>query len=162
MKKKRQNGFTLIEGLVAIAILVLVISSVMGNIHSGFKSLLHSRDLMTATFLAQETIETVRNIRDINLSENQYWLLGLEDCLGNLCEISVFSSPVVNSCIDGVCQNLRYEDSNGRYGYDISWQDSDFVREIEILEETTSVVTVSVVVRWLTGEIKMKETLYDF
>ncbi len=160
MKKKRKNGFTLIEGLVAIAILVLVISSVMGAVHSGFRSLLHSRDLMTATFLAQEAIETVRNIRDVNMSEDQYWLLGLEDCLGNLCEISVFSSPVVSSCTDGVCQNLRHEDSTGRYGYSLSWKESDFTREVDIFEEALS-ATVSVVVRWPTGEIKMKETLYD-
>ncbi len=161
MTENNKKGFTLVEGLVAIAILVLVISSVMNVIHSGFKPLTHSRAQMTATLLAQEAVETVRNIRDINHSEGEDWLFGLYECL-DLCRVSVISSPVISACPGGSCDTLRYDTNTGRYGYEAGWTESEFTREVRITEETLFRVLVSVRVSWPTGEMVMKETLYNF
>lgn len=162
METEIRKGFTLIEGLVAIAILTLVITFVLNVIQSGFKPLEHSRAQIVSSFLAQEAIETVRSIRDTNFLEGRDWLYGLEDCIDGVCQIGVFSSPWVRACSGGTCESMGYDEGTGRYGYGDSWSESDFIREIEIDDEGSGRATISVSVRWSTGQLNMKETLYEF
>ncbi len=163
MRKENKNGFTLVEGLVAIAILVLVITFVLNVIQGSLKPLAHSQAQIVASFLAQETIETVRNIRDENFLKGRNWLYGLDECIVGVCRISIFSYPRVDLCTDGTCGKLRYDTETGRYGYESEWIESEFTRETEIDENPYfGRATVSVTVRWSTGELIMKETLYEF
>ena len=68
--KKRINktkfiaGFTLVEALVAISLLMVAISSPMYIAQKGLSASMFARDQMTASFLAQDGIEAVKNIRD--------------------------------------------------------------------------------------------------
>ena len=61
---KRNSGFTLIEALVAISILMIAIASPMALAQQGLSSATLSKDQMIAAFLAQDGIESVKNIRD--------------------------------------------------------------------------------------------------
>lgn len=162
MKQIKKKGFTMIEGLVAITILVMIITVAFNLIQGGFKPITYSRSQTTAGFLAQEAIETVRFIRDINLSEGYDWLDGFEDCLSGFCQVSVFDSNMISNCGGEACGNLRQEESTGRYGYDLAWRESPFIREVAITEESGYKATVSVTVRWPEGEVSIAETLYNF
>lgn len=67
----RRKGFTLIEALVAVTILVL---SVGGPLWSANRALVvagNSRNRLTATYLAQEGIEHVRMVRDNEYLKNK-------------------------------------------------------------------------------------------
>ncbi len=61
---KTQKGFTLIETLIAISILLIVIVGPMTIAQKGIQSSFYSSDQVTATFLAQEAMEAIREVRD--------------------------------------------------------------------------------------------------
>lgn len=77
-KRKREEGFTIMETLVAIAILLLSITGPMVFSQNGLRAAFYARDQVTAFYLAQDAIEYVKNRRDHNvLSGNSKWLDGL-------------------------------------------------------------------------------------
>lgn len=162
MKKENKRGFTIIEGLIAVVILVLMIMVAFNITRSVFKPLSYAKAQITASFLAQEAMETTRYIRDNNLKRNRDWLDGLGPCL-DVCDVSVLSDPKVIDCTSGSgCTNLRYEASTGLYGYNPSWEETVFIREIKIIEDEEKNVIVSVKVKWPGGEVNVGEVLYNF
>jgi type II secretory pathway pseudopilin PulG len=62
------TGFTIVETLVAIAILMIAIVGPLSIASKGLTSALNSKDQMVALFLAQETMETVKNVKDNNIA----------------------------------------------------------------------------------------------
>jgi len=82
----KKQGFTIIESLVAIFILLLSITGPMVFSQSGLRAAFVSRDQITAFYLAQDVIEYVKNTRDnnsisiINGDAGAFWLNGLDDC----------------------------------------------------------------------------------
>jgi len=73
MKKQSCNkrAFTLVEALVAISILMIAIASPMTLAQKGLSTATLSKDQMIASFLTQDAIEAVKNIRDqIAISSN--------------------------------------------------------------------------------------------
>src|SRR4051812_30812476 len=64
---KNERGFTLIETLVAIALLTIAIVAPMTLTTQSLAGAYYARDQVTAFFLAQEAIESVRSIRDNNV-----------------------------------------------------------------------------------------------
>jgi len=82
--KIKKTGFTLVEALVAISILMIAIASPMLLAQKSLSSATLSKDQMIASFLAQDAIETIRNIRDqIAVNPNggsSDWLALLKDC----------------------------------------------------------------------------------
>ncbi len=87
-KTKSTTGFTLVEALVAISLLMVAISSPMYIAQKGLSASMFARDQMTASFLAQDGIEAVKNIRDYmainqNADGDTYsgWLELLDNCI---------------------------------------------------------------------------------
>jgi prepilin-type N-terminal cleavage/methylation domain-containing protein len=66
-KSEKRGGFTLIETLVALAILSIAVVAPMSLVAQSLTSSLYARDQVTAFFLAQEALEAVHNIRDHNI-----------------------------------------------------------------------------------------------
>ncbi|MFA6301478.1 MAG: prepilin-type N-terminal cleavage/methylation domain-containing protein [Candidatus Paceibacterota bacterium] len=64
------NGFTLIETLVAISIFTMSILGLMSVIASGITDTSYAKQKMAASYLAQEGIEYVRNMRDTSVLSN--------------------------------------------------------------------------------------------
>jgi type II secretory pathway pseudopilin PulG len=93
--KKRNNskkGFTLMETLVAIFIIMLAITGPMVFTQNALRAAFLSRDQITAFFLAQDAIEYIKNIRDGHVvdiikssSEDPDGWLGVDGNLVTLC-----------------------------------------------------------------------------
>jgi Tfp pilus assembly protein PilV len=70
MKKifqKKNNGFTLVETLVAVTIFTFAILALMSVLASGISNTNYAKQKMTASYLAQEGVEYLRNIRDTHV-----------------------------------------------------------------------------------------------
>src|SRR5688572_14888059 len=88
-KLKASQGFTFVETLVAIAILLMAIAAPLTLGSQGLAASRVARDQVIATYLAQEAIEYARNIRDGNTLAGNPWLQGLEDCIDDICMLDV-------------------------------------------------------------------------
>jgi len=60
------RGFSLIETLIAITILMLAITGPLALVQAGLFSANHERNQITAIYLAQEALEYIRSLRDAN------------------------------------------------------------------------------------------------
>ncbi len=69
IKLKNNKGFTIIETLVAVAILMISIAGPLTIAQKGLTAAIYARDQITAAFLAQENMELIRsNIDSLNLA----------------------------------------------------------------------------------------------
>ncbi len=82
-KKSFTRGFTIIETLVAVSIVLIAVTATFSAAQAGLSSTYVVRDQITAMFLAQEAMEGVKNIKDSNLLRRSYvdpeinWLEGI-------------------------------------------------------------------------------------
>ena len=75
MKKVHQKkGFTIIETLVAVSILVIGITAPVTVIYSSIQASRVAADKVFAYYLAQESVEYVRYARDTNIINGDNWL----------------------------------------------------------------------------------------
>ena len=120
-------GFTLVETLVAITILLLVIVGPMTAAQKGIQQSYFSNEQIVATFLAQEGIEAMRQLRDeygLNALENgdssDLWLTDTDDgvmvkCQGsNGCRLDKELNLLFDTCGDDDC-NVKVVTATGEY-----------------------------------------------
>ena len=74
-----RKGFTIIETLVAISILMIAIAGPLTIANQAITSAITAKNQMIASNLAQETIEYINNIKDNNIVGNNDWLHGVDD-----------------------------------------------------------------------------------
>ncbi len=154
----KNKGFTIVESLVAITILVMVIIGATSAVQSGISSYIFSKDQIIAFYLAQEGFEQIRNIRDENGLKNQDWLTGLstnpsDPCyFGNACIVDPVVSATPTMCSSpGNCPMLRQDTGTGFFGYNASWPSTIFRREIVLTQINSNEVSILVTVNWSKG-----------
>jgi len=166
MKYQNQQGFTLVETLVAIFILVMSITGPLFIAQQSFTSAATARDRTTASFLAQEGVEYVRSVRDHNyLANNANWLDGLTPCISGNCTLdtSVPTYPSIDSC-SGTCPVLQ-QTTAGLFGYQ-SGIDTRFTRIVSMTQVQAHEVLVEVEVSWTdrgtTRKVEVQERLFNW
>lgn len=78
----KNRGFTMIETLIAVAILMIAIAGPLTIAQKGLMSAIYAHDQITASYLTQDAMEFIKNIRDNNLTANpnRHWLNKLSTC----------------------------------------------------------------------------------
>ena len=101
---KDKKGFTIIETLVAITILMISIAGPLTIAQKGFNAGIYAKDQVTASYLAQDAMEYIKNVRDNNVfaSPSQDWLLGFDldnrcKSLNNICKITTINTAPDNA-----------------------------------------------------------------
>ncbi len=185
------RGFTILETLVAIAILIIAITGPLAIVAQSLRSSYFSRDQITAYYLAQEAIEYVRNTRDtFGLDQTSHsgedWISTLVDEFDGPVSINVPGSQqaryylerstagyVLKSCTTGsecvaVSLNRPLLDNPGSadealYGEDSATEDSIFIREIIFNEPTlgSGETYTSPTLRELDVTVKVKWRMQD-
>ena len=171
----KNKGFTIIESLVAISILILAITGATGAMKIGISSYIFSKDQIIAFYLAQEGFEQIRNIRDENALTNpsQPWLATIsansgDPCyFGNACIVDPLGSTLLTRCsAPGSCPVLRQNATTGFFGYDGSWPTTIFRREVVLTSINAHEILVLVTVNWSKGTVskqfRAKENLLDW
>lgn len=93
------KGFTLVETLVAITILLVAIVGPMTIASRGLQTAFFARDQIAAFYLAQEGVEYVRWVRDSNALQGNAWLSGLSACNSNNgCKFDMRNTSSVTAC----------------------------------------------------------------
>jgi prepilin-type N-terminal cleavage/methylation domain-containing protein len=165
-------GFTLVETLVAVSIFSIALLGLMSVLVQSISTITYAKQKMVATYLAQEGIEYIRNIRDTyvlysSTSQNGWNAFnnGLSPCTGpNGCYFNadnIFTLPqppmpitqtVFTSCISSVCQDLAYDNTTGTYGY-TTGTDSGLSRKIQVNQVNANEINVSSAVFWKQGSV---------
>ncbi|MDP1624898.1 MAG: prepilin-type N-terminal cleavage/methylation domain-containing protein [bacterium] len=176
----KNKGFTLVEAMVAISILSLAVTGPLVIAQKGIGSAVYARDQITASYLAQEAVEYVRNVRDTNRIEGDPWLTNLFNCLetgaGQRCTIDArFKDPsvegAITACPPGLCPILMIGTEHNLYGYGTGegWRATPFTRTVYVDNRIFDrEAMVSVTVEWSTSlfapkrTFTVKEYLLDF
>ena len=170
----KNKGFTIVESLVAIVILVLAITGTISAIQTGISSYIFSKDQIIAFYLAQEGFEQIRNIRDENGLQGQNWLTGIsanssDPCFfGNACTVDPVNSNATIICSGGPgnCPLIKQDVTTGFFGYNSLWVDTVFRREIVLTQINANDISITVTVNWSKGTVnrqfKAKENLLNW
>lgn len=173
---KLQRGFTLVETMVAISILMLAILGPLSIASAGLKNSIYARDQVAAYYLAQEGVEFIRYARDDNYMRRLDgevgvgWLEDLDDCkTSNGCAIDVYEWSLVNDPVFanyvGPCGNAdcsspqMFVSNNGNYSYNSSdGVPAHFNRSIKIEPVSGSLneVKITSTVTWRAGSFGPK------
>ncbi len=81
---KNISGFTLIEALVAVAIVLLGVTVAFSSAQFGLSSTSAVRNRVTAMYLAQEAIEGVKNLKDSNVLKRSAGITPAPDWLAGI------------------------------------------------------------------------------
>lgn len=165
--KNKQNtkGFTIIETLVAIFVLLISTTGPLTFAQSALRSSFLARDQITAFYLAQDAIEVIKNFRDKNTLAHRVdsslttgWLDGLGGCKPStvdvpvVCQIDTGLAAIhMETCPGGICSPLWYSSSTKQYVLSgtsgIGARVSKYTRTIyvtEIVENREAQITVEV------------------
>ncbi len=181
-KDTRANtGFTLVETLVAIFILVLTMGALFSLASGGIFSARYARNQIVANNLLQEAIETVRNSRDTAAQDGGYawdlWLANynvnesgeMEDP-GDLsfgcfdsdgCMIDPYDTDEPIRACGQECSNITFYPNPGFYGYEDTYSgvspeeayETSYVRKIQFtpVSGNPDQYIITAEVGWLNG-----------
>ena len=171
-QKKRQKsnqGFTLVESLVSILILLLVVVGPMTIAAKGLQNSYFASEQITAVFLAQEAMESIQKLRldsalevSTNGGTGSTWDWFNSDIDASCktadgCDVNMIDPANVSfvDCPAGGCRLKTRPDSssaNIEYGDVPSWtDDSIYTRSIVVTDEGGDQASVTVTVKWNTN-----------
>lgn len=195
MEKRNKNkffhrfttkGFTMLETLVAISIFSASILALLSVLAQGVSNTNYAKTKITASYLAQEGIEYVNNMRDtfvlydVTSSQNgwnNFTSRLLSSCqaangcyFGDLV-LSDYTDPSqpmaglsLTSCAAS-CPLLLYDSSTGKYNY-ASGAASNYIRKINVNPISADELKISSTVYWTQGSgtyhITFSESLFNW
>ena len=181
-KRRTKNGFTLIETMVAIALLMLALIAPMSLATQSLAAAYYARNQITAFYLAQEGIEVVRSVRDGNIIATASGQSGVDVFTG----IPLNAPFTVNSLTptsqaliicgsnNGVPQCPPLQTNGSVYAYSPNcssdgtkwltldcgtsqgWSDSSFTRTVNahLINNNPDEMRVNVTITWQQGSFK--------
>lgn len=138
--KKNSAGFTIIESMIAIALLLIGITGMITLINRSLGFTTNVFNKLTASNLAQEGVEIIRNIRDTNWLNNQDWDNGLVDGTYQ----AGYSSKTLQIFTD---LPLLYDETTGLFNYDAGTE-TLYKRKIEIKHLSDNEIRIQTIVSW--------------
>lgn len=165
---EKAGGFTLVETMVAITVLLLAVTAAFSAAQSGLSGSYYANEEITAFYLAQDAVEFVREIRDHNPSAS--WLAGLEPCVSGKCAVDSYRETV-DTCAEGVCGKLFLKTGasadSGIYGYsNQSSTETPFTREVSIAPLSDNEARLNVTIKWNSKgkdqSFSVRENIYNF
>lgn len=165
------KGFSLIETLIAVSVLMMAVAGPLSIAARGLISAQFARDQIIAFHLAREATELIRNKRDENILSGRDWFAGMissPSCLSpNVCKVSsTVENVTFTTCPGGVCEPLSIHTVNGVYDYNsgVNWQESRFTRSISfetVPNHADNEIIARVTIEWSTGSLSKEFTITE-
>ena len=159
---KSESGFSMIETIVAIGVILTGLISVMALLSQGFRSVRVASDRLVASNLTQEAIEVVINIRDTNWIADQGWLTNIPFTTTGI--VNYNSTDVNIVAPSSFCINLV----GGVYIHGAPPCNTLFERHVEIIDRNEDIdgnsvdyIEVRAIVEWTQGSITRTVTAVD-
>ena len=183
-----QEGFTLLEVLIAVTILVFAITATFTSAQTGLQSSQESKNQIISYYIAQEAVEYIRNLRDtnsiVNVTTPTNWLKDIAEnsnsatddpcAVGTYCVVDTVNSTLTQ-CAGGLsgCPYLMQNTTVGNaylmYGYgpsNVGWVNTTFKRVVSIQKIGTTEAAVTVTVYWSRGSFStsftVRENIFDW
>ncbi len=189
VSSQSERGFSLVETLVAISILSMSILGTFTAVQTSLAQASFSKDQITAFYLIQDAMESIRNVRDTNDIKffnnvaGTHWTSGLtfdeaDQCFGSMCTVDTANiastMPTFTKCV-GQCPFLNQNtDATAvssptykAYGYTNAsgWTSSKFKREISFQSISANEMVAIVTVNWTSGlfskSITVKQSFFN-
>jgi len=183
---KVKSGFTLVETLVAVSIFTISILALLVVLTQGISDTIYAKEKITASYLAQEGIEYMRNIRDTfvlyDAADSQTGWNAFNNKLVSASCATPFgcyfddqninyasqTQPMVGITLTACgtsCPTLLYDGVTGKYGYEAG-TDAGFIRKIEIIQISGDETKIFSTVSWVQGSgvysITFSENLFNW
>jgi len=167
----RTRGFTLVETMVAIAILVVAVTAPLTLASQSLFTGIYAKDQTIAFYLAQEALEVVREKRDANFikyidGQATRWLDGIPKNAGLLVDAP---NDLITGCSGGTFESCFTTPllSDGAFYTYRSGTPTRFYRAVQVVEDTPDEAIVVSEVRWRTGmfrerSIRITQRLYNW
>jgi prepilin-type N-terminal cleavage/methylation domain-containing protein len=178
-----KKGFSLIETLIAVSILMIAVSGPLALVQAGLFSSIHQRNQVIATYLAQEAIEYIKNIRFTN-SYNYYAGIQGNDWMespdgGSLLAICEQNDNRDDGCFVDIYGKLtgdkhfvRFEQGDPKkflnkidkgsaiiYSYEDDGEPTTYNRIVKIKEISSDEAVVSVTISWKDAGLERSYTV---
>jgi len=165
---QNKNGFTLVEALVALSILIVGIISGFILVTKALYDVTIIQDRLTASFLAQEGVELVRQIRDTNylkiLGGTSFdWDDNLKTDGDYLISANIYTESIILPLPPWQDKGLYYHCSSGLYNYDDTGDVilTTFKRKINIYHVSHDEIRVQSIMDWKSKNIDFSFTAED-
>lgn len=180
---QKNKGFTLLETLIAVFILVMVLNSAFTLMSNNLFGARFAKNQMTADYLMQEVVDSIRNDRDTFIQHqdwvgflNKYGLSGgrAGGVLTSSCMIDVSPKSPVTQCsslVNGrsaLPPSVMYYDANNTIGSYYTIQSdisgvvaTSFKRSVDLTLVGTDEVDITVTVTWNEGSNPHSRKLYS-
>lgn len=169
-KRKNNEGFTLVEVLVAIFIFSLAVMTFVSVFNQGIRGVDSAKKKVTAAYLAEEGIEYLRNMRDTSMLYTASKTDGWNNFVSRLAAAGCDKSdgcyfddqslfdlssdmPIMNIPIEtclGTCPTLSFDKSTSTYGYAVG-TNSGFIRKISFKNINNDEIKIISEVIWRQG-----------
>ncbi len=153
------KGFTLIELLIAISVISVGIAGALVSMQQSIPALDFANSRFTASLLAQEGVEIIKNIRDTNLLHNTIW----NDSLSIDGDYEVeYTIPHISIYADSYLVKNEHNFYNHMLG-----DDTKFKRKIQITNISSDKIELEIIVYWRKRgggehELILKQHIYNW
>ena len=171
------QGFTIIETLVAITILMIAIAGPLTVANKALTAAVYARDQMIASYLAQDGMEYVKNVRSTDklTDATGAWLRSFSSCgsSSTYCKVDTVKGIISqDNSIGGSGDQLYLTvvptlSSNPFYTHDSSGIPTQFHRYFNVVPSpaNASEAEITMTVSWQTGTLAnsviLHNTIYD-
>ncbi|MFH1188801.1 MAG: prepilin-type N-terminal cleavage/methylation domain-containing protein [bacterium] len=138
----KQKGYLMVEMMISITLIVVGLLGVFALLTQSYAMQQPLADQYTATYLASEGIEIVKNIIDTNAIQKKQWNAG---CIIDGDYGVDFSSTVPDPLLAGVY--LKFDDATGWYSHQVGRQ-TKFQRTVTIENVSNDELRIISTVAW--------------